>query len=510
MHRVRLPFGAVAGSRRLPPSVLLIAGLVVVALMAVAGRYGFHRDEYYFVVTGQHPAVAAPDNPMLVPFLAAGWYAVVGGHLWAFRILPAIAVGGYVVIGALIAREFSAPRPHQIAAAAATALLGVVPPVGHLFETTTFDMVTTAAALWMLIKAVESEPQRWAPWIGFGVLTGIAMEIKVLAAAVLACCLLGLLIVGPRRGLTSVKLWVAILIAAALAAPNLIWQATHGWPQWTIAADIANGGSGSSTSRPALIPTTMLEIGPVMCIVLIVGMVRLLRTPWRQNRFGWLAVGFLAFLALMLATGGKAYYPAAFYPALMAAGAGPVLDWARTRGRQLLCGVLAAISIVVTVSLTLPVYPVGSPLFKVGMGPNPDMGETVGWGGYIQTVRIVAAAIPGPQAAHTIVLASNYGEAGALYLARRAEQAPPDLPPVYSGNNAFWSWGPPPESATNAIVVGDFPADQLRSWYASCTVQARLQSPPGVDNDEAGEPVRWCTGRTSSWTHIWPQVKKLG
>ena len=499
-----------AGTRRVPAEVWGLAGLVVVGLMVVAGRYGFHRDEYYFVVTGQHPAVAAPDNPMLVPYLAAGWYAVVGAHLWAFRFLPALAVGGCVVIGGLIAREFSASRAHQIAAAAATALLTIVPPVGHLFETTTFDMLTTAAALWMLIRALQSDPQRWAPWIGFGVLTGIAMEIKVLAALVLACCLVGILILGPRRRLASVKPWAAAVIAAALAAPNLIWQAAHGLPQLTIAADIANGGSGSSTPRAALIPVTVLEIGPIMVIVLIIGVVRLLRVPWRVNRYGWLAAGFLIFAVVMLASGGKAYYPAAFYPALMAAGAGPVLDWARTRSRQILCRVLAAVSIVVTVSLTLPVFPAGSALFKVGMGPNPDMGETLGWNSYIHTVSEVAAAIPAGQASHTIVLTSNYGEAGALYLARRGDHPATDIPPVYSGDNAFWSWGPPPESATDAVVVGEFSATQLRSWYTTCTTRARLHSPPGVENDEAGQPVRWCTGRTRSWTHLWPQVKRLG
>ncbi len=500
----------VAGPRWLPAWVMVIAGLLSVGLMVVASRYGFHRDEYYFVVTGQHPAVAAPDNPMLVPYLAAGWYAVVGGHLWAFRILPAFAVGGYVVIGGLIAREFLASRAQQIAAAAATALLAIVLPVGHLFETTTFDMLTTAAVLWMLIRALESDPQRWSPWISFGVLTGIAMEIKVLAVLVLACCLVGILILGPRRRLASMKPWAAAVIAAALAAPNLIWQAAHGWPQLTIAADIANGGSGSSTPRASLIPVTVLEIGPIMCIVVITGVVRLLRVPWRTNRYGWLAAGFLIFLVVMLASGGKAYYPAAFYPAFMAAGAGPVLDWARTRSRQILCGVLAAASIVVTVSLMLPVFPVGSALFKVGIGPNPDMGETVGWNSYIHTVNGVAAAIPAGQAPHTIVLTSNYGEAGALCLARRAHLPATYIPPVYSGDNAFWSWGPPPESATNAIVVGDFSATQLRSWYTACTLRARLHSPPGVDNDEAGEPVRLCTGRTAPWTHLWPQVKTLG
>jgi 4-amino-4-deoxy-L-arabinose transferase-like glycosyltransferase len=499
-----------AGARRVPAAVLVIAGLTVFGLMVVAGRYGFHRDEYYFVVTGQHPAVAAPDNPILVPYLAAGWYAVVGGHLWAFRILPALAIGGYVVVGGLISREFSASRSGQVAAAGATALLAIVPPVGHLFETTTFDMLTTAAALWMLIRALQAGPQRWGPWIAFGVLTGVAMEIKVLAAVVMACCLAGILIFGPRRRLASVKPWAAVAIAAGLAAPNLIWQAIHGWPQLTIAADIANGGSGSSTPRASLIPVTMLEIGPIMCIVLIIGVVRLLRGPWRADRYGWLAAGFLIFLAFMLVSGGKAYYPAAFYPALMAAGAGPVLHWARTRSRQILCGALVVVSIVVTVSLTLPVFPAGSPLFKVAMGPNPDMGETVGWNSYIHTVGTVAAAIPAGQAPHTIVLASNYGEAGALYLARRGTHPVADLPPIYSGDNAFWSWGPPPQSATDAIVVGDFTATQLSTWYTSCTLRATLQSPAGVDNDEAGEPVRWCTGRTTSWAHLWPQIKTLG
>ena len=495
--------------RRIPAPVLLIAGLVVVGLMTVAGRYGFHRDEYYFVVTGQHPAAAAPDNPMLVPFLAAGWYRLVGGDLWAFRLLPALAVGGYVILGGLIARELSASRREQVAAAAATALLGVVPPVGHLFETTTFDMLTTAAALWMLIRALESDPQRWAPWIGFGVLTGAAMEIKVLAAAVLACCLVGVLLLGPRRRLASAKPWAATMIAVVLAAPNLIWQAVHGWPQLAVAASIAHGGSGSSTPRGSLIPVTMLEIGPIMCIVMIIGVVRLLRPPLRTKQYGWLAAGFLIFVALMLISGGKAYYPAAFYPALMAAGVGPVLGWARTRTRHVLCWLLAIVSCILTVSLTLPVYPVGSPLFKVAMGPNPDMGETVGWDGYIRTVASVAATIPAGQATHTIILASNYGEAGALYLARQGDRSAAQLPPVYSGHNAFWAWGPPPESATDAIVVGDIPAAHLRSWYTNCTLRTRLHSPRGVDNDEAGAPVRWCTGRTRPWSQLWPQVKTL-
>ena len=166
--------------------------------------------------------VAAPDNPMLVPYLAAGWYGLVGGHLWAFRVLPALAAGAYVLLGALMAREFNTAPRHQLAAAAAVAMTALTLAVGHLFSTTTFDMVTTAAAVWLFVRAMGSEPQRWTPWIAAGVLTGVAMEIKILAAPLLVCCLLGVVICGPRSRLLSPGLWTAVAIALLMAAPNLV------------------------------------------------------------------------------------------------------------------------------------------------------------------------------------------------------------------------------------------------------------------------------------------------
>jgi hypothetical protein len=64
---------------RIPAGVFMIGGLAVLILLLVAGRYGYLGDEFYFVVTGRHLQLAAPDNPMLVPYLAAGWYALVDG-----------------------------------------------------------------------------------------------------------------------------------------------------------------------------------------------------------------------------------------------------------------------------------------------------------------------------------------------------------------------------------------------------------------------------------------------
>jgi hypothetical protein len=84
---------------------------------------------------------------------------------------------------------------------------------------------------------MRAEPQRWAPWIGVGVLAGIAMEIQDPSCAAAAELLLGVLVVGPRRRLAGPRPWVAALIALALGSPNLIWQAAHGFPMASVAGE---------------------------------------------------------------------------------------------------------------------------------------------------------------------------------------------------------------------------------------------------------------------------------
>lgn len=492
-----------------PPAVWLVAGVVVAILVLFAGRYGFHGDEFYFVVTGRHWQPAAPDNPMLVPYLAAGWYWLVGGQLWAFRILPAFAAGGFVLLGALTAREFGAPARHQVAAAVAVAMTALVLGVGHLFETPTFDMVFTAAAIWMLVRALRAQPERWAPWIGAGVFAGVAMEVKVLAAPVLACCLLGVLLTGPRDRLGGPRPWVAVAITFLLASPNLIWQAMNGFPMIRVAAAISGGGSTSSTPRPLLLPITLLDIGPIVSIVFVVGLVVLLRGRARRGADGWVAVGFLLFFVLLLIAGGKAYYPAAFIPAVLAAGAGPTLDWIVTRRwRQFLAIALGVVSLIVTPSLSLPIWPAGSELYKVATGPNPDLADEIGWPGYLAAIDQVADALPPAERERAVILTSNYKLAAALDVLGPATGTP--LPAVYSGYLGYWYWGPPQDSATDALVVGDFSAARLSQMFGECSVLTTITTPPGVDNDLTGIPVRHCTRQRQPWSTLWSQLNPAG
>ncbi len=493
-----------------PPAVWVAAGALVAVLVACAHRYGFHRDELYFIEGGHHPAFGQPDNPMAVPLLAGWWSDVVGGELWAFRILPALASGVTVLIAAWTCKAFGGSRLAQTVTAVAAASMSIVLGTGHLFSTTTFDLTLSAASVLLLVRALQ-EPERLGRWCALGVVVGLAMEVKILPAVLLMTCLVGLLVLGPRKPLLRPGPYLAAAIALVLAAPFLVWQATRDWPMLTVAANIAEGGSVSSASRILVVPLSLVMIGPLLCVVAILGVVTSLRTVER-GRWGWIGLGYLSLLVFVVVTGGKPYYLAGYFPALLALGARPLASWlSRSRRRTYGWWVAVAVFAVPTAVFSLPLAPVGSTAFQVAASVNPDGAETVGWPAYVDTVRQVAAALDPGQRSRTVVVTANYGEAGAIARARRSNPADAAvLPPVYSGHNAFADWGPPPESADTVILVGDLAPAALERWFARCDVVAQLTSPPGVDNEEAGAPVRLCTGPSQPWATLWPDMTHLG
>src|SRR5664279_1559274 len=94
-----------AGGLRPARPTLIILAVQAVALIGLAGRYGYHRDELYFLACGRHPAWGYPDQPPLTPMLArlGDWLAP--HSLLVFR-LPVVLIALWVtLLAAAIARE---------------------------------------------------------------------------------------------------------------------------------------------------------------------------------------------------------------------------------------------------------------------------------------------------------------------------------------------------------------------------------------------------------------------
>nr|WP_275585520.1 glycosyltransferase family 39 protein [Blastococcus saxobsidens] len=447
---------------------------------------------------GSEPAAGYVDQPPLTPFVAAAMDALAPGSLVALRLPSALAAGAVVVLTGLLAREFGSGRTAQLFAAACMAVSSVLLAVGHLLSTTTFDLLFWTLLSWLLVRAVRDGGPIW---LVVGGVAGLALLNKLHPAFLLAAVLLGLLAAGPRRALRSPWPWAAGLVALAVWSPNLVWQARNDWPQLALAEAIAAGSSGTSEPWYLFVPFQLVLVSPLLFPVWMAGWWRLARDPqlrtWRS-----FALAYALLAGLFLVTGGKPYYLAGLYPLLLAAGADPALRWARRRGgraRRTLLPVLA-LSLAVSAVLMLPVLPARWLASTPVPAVNYDAGETVGWPRFAEAVERAADELPAGERA--VVLTGNYGQAGAV------DRYAPQLGPAYSGHNSYWTWGPPPEDASAAVVVG-LPREQLERWFGSVRAAGSVDNGVGLDNEEQGATVWLATDRQVPWSRIWPELRRL-
>ncbi len=429
----------------------MIAGLQAAALIATSTRYGYHGDEFYFIVAGSHPALGYPDQPPLVPLVAWLMHDLAPASLLLLRLPSAIIGATTTVLAALVAREVGGTRRAQLIAAACTAVSGFALAASHLTSTTTFDLLSTTLFVWLVIRALA---RRSGPsLLAAGVVVGVGFEAKPQVGVVAVVAAVALAAVGPRWPLRSRWTAAGLLAAVLLAAPYLVWQQQHGWPQVTLAGNIAGSAEGG---RAGFIPFQLVMVSPFLVPVWLAGLFApVRRTAMRSMRF--LPLTYLALAIVYLVGDGKAYYLASLYPALLGLGAIPTAEWTLRRRLNLRVLVAAiAVAGAINAFIALPLLPEKSLQGSVVMALNPDQGDTVGWPRFIDTIATAGHIIPAGERANTAIFTYTYQEAGAVDVLGHAK----GLPDAYSGHNGFSEWGQPPAHDTYALVLGyDGPAD---------------------------------------------------
>jgi 4-amino-4-deoxy-L-arabinose transferase-like glycosyltransferase len=479
--------------------VIVVASLMVALLLALSGAYGFHGDEMYYVVAGQHPALGYVDQPPLTPLLSAASVALLGVSPTAVRLLPALEMALIVILTALIARDLGGSRRAQVIAAITAALSGYL-GAGHLDTTTDPDLLAWALVLWLAVKLLAGGDRRL--WPVLGVVTGIGLENKDTLLFLGAGLAVGLVLARRWDVVRSPWAWSAIGVALLLWAPNLAWQAANGWPQLTMAQAISDY---AGDNRAQVVPLLWLFSGPLLFPISAVGLAWILRAkaaaPWRA-----IGIGALVALVLVYVSGGKAYYVLGSVPVFMAAGAVLADRWL-TRGHfRLKAGSLiaaAAVSGVLIALLTLPVLSVATFAQSGLAAAVPDTANEIGWPQFVATVEGVVAALPADERAHAVILTNDYSEASPLILLGSG------LPPVYSGHNSYWSWGPPPADRTIVVHVGDWRPTDYTDYFTGCQDVAHIDNGLGVQNGEQGDAVTVCTGLRAPWSVMWPALRTI-
>jgi len=491
-------------------------------------RFGYYRDELYFIDCAHHLAWGFVDQPPLVPLLV--WMtAPVDYALWAMRLVPAILSGVTVLLGCAIARELQGGLFSEALTGIALTLAPAYLLLGYGLSTEFLSPAAWSAVLFLTIRLVNTKNERLL--IAIALVVALAMYAKYSIAACAAALALALVITGHGRLLLSKWLVLGIVLVTVTLLPNALWQWDHGLPMLgVIHGDQVNrhalaNGAILESSNPAantlyFAATQLVYQNPLLSIIWIWGLVAF---AWgaRNAKYRFLAIAYGLLVSLIVATVGRGYYLTGFYPTLLAGGAVAIEDVLRRKPRwaqPVLLG-FAIVVAAVMVPFALPVFSLPTyTRYEIAIGlsrrapaddkyhlVNPVYADQLGWEDMTKMVAQVYHSLPPAQRAGTAIFADRYAYAGAIdfYGPRYG------LPPVISPNNSYYLWGTRGYSGNSVIAVGA--TDYRLLLHAFGTVrQIAVYRNEYRWILEGPLPIYLCTHPNAPLVKLWPSFKYYG
>jgi hypothetical protein len=462
----RTQIGRFAWSNRL---ALSLAAIPFFLHVLAFNRYGFFRDELYFIVCGRHPALGYVDQPPLTPLLAAASQAA-GQSLWLLRIIPALFQVGAVIGACALARLLGGGRTAQVFTGLCVGLSPLLLALTGLLETTALEPFFWTAVVYALLRAILRDEPRWL--IAAGIAAGAALETKYTIIFLLAGLVACLAVVGPRGVFARVEFWIGAAAATALIVPNVLWQNAHGWPMWEVLRNDA-ADKNVVLDPGAWMAQQLVIYSPLMAPVWLAGIVAL--NMWRRTRFLGLAV--LSIYTAFLLLHARDYYLAGLYPLLFAAGGTALERVLRVRAVRYTYATLLVATSVFVAPVALPLLDEktliayrssaeamlaerpsdeSSERYAVGVLPQ-HFADMHGWGTIVERIAEVEATLSPNDRAQTAIFTQNFGEAAAIDVLGDGRL------PVISGHNNYYLWGPHGKHAI-FIIVGGRKSDYDRAF----------------------------------------------
>ena len=483
-------------------AVCLAAVLVHVAL---AGRYGFFRDELYFIACGARPAWGYVDQPPLLPLLAFGMDWVGQGSLFAFRLFPALVAGALAFVTGRLARQLGAGPFGTALAALAVSVGPVFMVTTHLFTVNLLEPVAWTLLASLVIEQLESPSAR--RWLGIGALVGLALLNKYSVGFWVVALLAGLALTPQRRVLASRGVLAAAALATALVLPNVLWQLSHGLPFLDLLR-AGQAGKNVPFALPQFAAELVLQAHPFNLPLWLAGAVEL----WRRRRC--LALAAALFIVMMIVLKAKPYYAAPVFPTLLAAGAAAVERVLSTHLRRVTSVGLLVLGGAATAPLVVPVLSVEQLIAyqrAIGFKPPPlenkeygelpqHVADQFGWPEIGAALADAFRVIPEPERERAAVFTFNYGDAAAG--ARFGHV------PTISGHNQYGEWGPGPADGSVVVVFGGS-AEELGRHYARVERIGTGPSSPLMMPYERARPIWLAREPRRPLAELWPALRHI-
>lgn len=441
-------------------SLLSFLLFLYLILTSAFSGYGFFIDELYFIACSKRLAFGYIDQPPLSILALSFSRLIFGESIVAVRIFAALAVSYNVFITGVIARKLGGNRNAMIMAGIAVMVFPVNLLFGSFYSMNAFELPIWSTVIFYAIKIVKEENQKY--WLHIGILMGIGLEMKHTIVVYCLMMVIALFLTKNRKFLFSKWTVFGFVACFLLILPNLIWQYLNNFPS----LELYKNSFGKNLSLPPLevLKNQVVFVNPFSLPLWLTGLFFLSITELRKYLF--LSITYVLLLLLMIFTGSsRPDRIAAIYPLLFAAGS-VVITSLKKEVLRFVPHLVITLMIIGGL-LAAPIFtPLVSPFYtskyisKIGLKFDIESGkineslpqwlaDRLGWVELASVTGEVYHSLPAEEQKNTVILSTNYGEAGAL------EVYGPKfgLPKVYATHNSFHSWGPPPDSVRTYIIV---------------------------------------------------------
>lgn len=428
-------------------------GAVLLLHVLLSGRYGYFRDELYFLDCGRNLAWGYVDMAPLIALIARFALAL-GGSLYVLRTIAGIGGAGIVAITILITWRLGGGKFAQGLAGLCAFIVPEYLGTGGLMTMNVFEKWFWMGCVYVLIRIIQTGNSRL--WIWFGVLAGLGLMNKHSTLFFGFAVLVGVVLTQERKELLRPWIWIAGAIAVAIFLPNVIWQVQHHFPTLEDLNNVKTSGKNVVLGPAAFIREQIFMMHPILFPLWLSGLWFFL--AGRGNKYRLLGWIYLVLLVEFIVLHGKNYYLSPAYPMLLAGGAVAFENWldrgSVTQGKLWPKAAIIAIIAGAGAAIAPLALPLLSPdayvayLVKLHFkpsktevnhdGPLPQfLGDQFGWPELVGQVASIYNGMPVEQRAKTAILAGNYGEAGAIDLFGPKY----GLPTALSGHQNYYFWG---------------------------------------------------------------------
>jgi len=504
-----------------PMAWKLIGGLAIFKLvmhLLTVGAWGseWFVDELYFMACAEHLDWGYVDMPPLFPFVLATVTAVFGDSLFVVRLIAAAAGAGLVILVAALAREMGGDRWAQGTAGLCVILAPIYLIMHDITTMNTLDPLFWVGCALVLARILNGGNPRL--WLLFGVLAGLGVNSKHTFAMWGAALVIGLLLTGARREFKSRWIWLGGVIALVLFLPNLIWVIDNGFPHLEQLANIREHGRDVALSPSAFLAQQVLMLNAPAVVIWLGGLIWFFADP-RARRFRPLGIAWMVVIGVLIAVGGRPYYPAPAHPVLLAAGVVALSRLVESGGwRRWLRPVVLTLMVVFGLAIApmwLWCLPVDGYLRHTKLlgfdqtrienhelGPLPQLfADRYGWREIAGEVARIYHALPEEERAVASIFGSGYGTAGAVDRYREGF----DLPPAISGHLTYFLWGPGDATGEVMIVLGES-REGLEEIFGSVEVAGRVYHRYSMPYNHA--EIYLCRGLKIPVEELWPRTKQ--